>query len=138
MEDSFTIVPRIYLGPTARDARDEGRVTFLPYTNNTWSKGWRDGRPMTRSMDVCLIDASPPDENGFMTFGACVWERRGYVQQAKTIIVEINEDTIRSYGENYSDRLIIVGRAFFSFFCCSIHIIVLCKPFRLHKTMYFI
>ena len=101
MEESFTIVPRIYLGATGREARDEGRVTFLPYTNNTWSKGWRDGRPMTRSMDVCLIDVSPPDENGFMTFGAGVWERRGYVQNAKTIIVEINEEKIRSYGDTW-------------------------------------
>jgi len=101
MEESFTIIPRIYMGPTAREARDEGRLTFLPYTNATWAKGWRDGRPMKRKMDVCLIDVSAPDEKGFMTFGASVWERRGYVQTAKTIIAEINEDKIRSHGDTW-------------------------------------
>jgi 4-hydroxybutyrate CoA-transferase len=101
MEGSFTIIPRIYLGPSAREARDEGRLSFLPYTNGTWCKGYRDGRPMKRNVDISLIDVSAPDENGFMTFGACVWERRGYVQAAKTIIAEINEDKIRSYGDTW-------------------------------------
>ncbi len=101
MEDSFTIIPRIYLGPAAREAHDEGRVSFLPYTNGTWFKLYRDNRPGKREVDVFLVDVSPPDKNGFMTFGGAVWERRGYAKQAKTIIAEIDPNHIRSHGDTF-------------------------------------
>jgi len=101
LEESFTIIPRIFLGPAAREALDEHRVSFLPYTNGTWFKAYRDNRAVKRDVDVCLVDVSPPDENGFMTFGAAVWERRGYLERAKTVIAEINEAKIRSRGDTF-------------------------------------
>lgn len=99
MEESFNIIVRIYLGPVARDAHDEGRIAFLPYTNGTWFKSYRDNRPGHREIDVFLVDVSPPDENGFMNFGAHVWERRQYANRAKTIIAEIDENKIRACGD---------------------------------------
>jgi len=99
MEESFNVIVRIYLGPVARDAHDEGRVAFLPYTNGTWFKPYRDNRPVPRDIDVFLVDVSPPDENGFMNFGAHVWERRQYANRAKTIIVEVDENKIRGCGD---------------------------------------
>ena len=99
MEDSFNVLIRIYLGNLGREAHDEGRVSFLPYTNGTWFKGYRDNRKMPRDMDVLLLDVSPPDENGFMTFGSRVWERRHYVERAKTIITEIDPKQIKAHGD---------------------------------------
>ena len=101
MEDSFTIIPRIYLGPRGREAHDEGRVSFLPYTNGTWFKIYRDNRPVKRDVDVLLVDVSPPDKNGFMTFGGAVWERREYAGRARTIIAEIDPNHIRSHGDTF-------------------------------------
>ncbi|MBW2622989.1 MAG: acetyl-CoA hydrolase/transferase family protein [Deltaproteobacteria bacterium] len=101
MEDSFTIIPRIYLAPTAREAHDEGRVTFLPYTNGTWFKLYRDGRPIKRDIDVLLVEVSLPDKNGFMTFGANVWERPMYARRAKKIIAELDPNAIRAHGDTH-------------------------------------
>ena len=101
MEESFQVFVRIYLGPTGRQAHDEGHVSFLPYTNSTWFKIYRDNRPAKREIDIALFDVSPPDENGFMTFGEQVWERRLYSRNAKTVIAEVDENLIRSHGDTY-------------------------------------
>jgi 4-hydroxybutyrate CoA-transferase len=99
MEESFNVLIRIYLGNLGREAHDQGRVAFLPYTNGTWFKGYRDNRQMPRDIDVLLLDLSIPDENGFMTFGSHVWERRHYAERAKTIIAEIDPNQIKSHGD---------------------------------------
>lgn len=99
MEKSFNVLIRIYLGNLGREAHDGGRIAFLPYTNGTWFKGYRDERKMPRDIDVLLLDLSAPDENGFMTFGSHVWERRHYAERAKTIIAEIDPNQIRSHGD---------------------------------------
>jgi 4-hydroxybutyrate CoA-transferase len=99
MEEAFHMIIRIYLGNLGRAAHDEGRIAFLPYTNGTWFKGYRDNRKMNRDVDVLLLDLSRPDENGFMSFGSHVWERRHYAGRAKTIIAEIDPNQIRSFGD---------------------------------------
>ncbi|MBW2622647.1 MAG: hypothetical protein JRD68_07055 [Deltaproteobacteria bacterium] len=99
MEESFRIIVRIFMGATAREIHDEGRLEFLPYTNGTWSKPYRDDRPGKREIDVFLDVVSPPDENGFMTFGHQIWERRGYADRAKVVIAEIDEHLIKSRGD---------------------------------------
>jgi len=101
MEESFNVFVRIYLGPTGRQAHDEGQVSFLPYTNSTWFKIYRDNRPAKREIDIALFDVSPPDENGFLTFGEQVWERRRYSRSAKTVIAEVDENLIRSHGDTF-------------------------------------
>jgi len=99
MEESFNIIVRIYLGNLARKNHDEGRISFLPYTNGTWFKPYRDNRPVKRDIDVFVVEVSPPDENGFMTFGHHVWERRNYADRAKLVIAEIDDHLIRSHGD---------------------------------------
>lgn len=98
MEDTFKIITRIFLGGFARPLHDQGRIHFLPYTNGTWFKVYRDDRPR-RNLDVTLIEVSPPDENGFMNFGSQVWERRHYADHADTVIAEIDNHLIRSHGD---------------------------------------
>jgi len=99
MEESFNIIVRIYLGDLARPIHDEGRLSFLPYTNGTWFKPYRDNRPVKREVDVFVVEVSSPDENGFMSFGHHVWERRNYADHAKLVIAEIDEHIIRSHGD---------------------------------------
>jgi len=99
MEEAFKVIIRIYLGPIGREPHDAGRVAFLPYTNGTWFKPYRDNRPGQREIDVLLLDVSPPDENGFLNFGAHVWERRHYARRAKKIIAELDPNKIRAFGD---------------------------------------
>ena len=51
--------------------------------------------------DVTLLDVSPPDHNGFVSFGAGVWDKRELVEYAKTSIAEINPTFVRTGGENF-------------------------------------
>ena len=99
MERSFDIIVRIFMGNIARKIHDEGRISFIPYTNGTWFKPFRDNRQVTREVDVFVTEVSPPDENGFMTFGHHIWERRNYADRAKTVIAEIDANLIRSHGD---------------------------------------
>jgi 4-hydroxybutyrate CoA-transferase len=98
MEKSFEVIVRTYLA-TAREAHDEGRIAFLPYTNGNYFIPYRDNRTGIRDIDVVLFEASMPDENGFLNFGPHTWQKRSYVEKAKTIIAEIDGNLIRTRGD---------------------------------------
>jgi len=97
----FRLVVEKFLNPIARLAHDAGRVDFLPNTTGTWWVPYRDGRPDNRRVDVFITQVSPPDKNGYCSFGHEVWERKKYCQIARTVIGEVNEDAIRTYGDNF-------------------------------------
>ncbi|MFO7965315.1 MAG: acetyl-CoA hydrolase/transferase C-terminal domain-containing protein [Desulfobacterales bacterium] len=98
LEDSFNVVIRCYLH-LARIAHDEGRIPFIPVTNGTWSKVYRDKRPIGHDIDVFLVVVSPPDENGFCYFANGIWEKRLYARQAKTVIAEIDSTQPKVHGD---------------------------------------
>jgi 4-hydroxybutyrate CoA-transferase len=98
MEKSFEVIVRTYLA-SAREAHDEGRIAFLPYTNGNYFIPYRDNRPGIRDIDVVLFEATLPDENGFLNFGPHTWQKRSYVEKAKTIIAEIDANLIRTRGD---------------------------------------
>jgi len=98
MEDTFKIITRIFLGALARPLHDEGRIHFIPYTNGTWFKVYRDGRPK-RNLDITLVEVSPPDKNGFMNFGSQIWERRRYADHSDIVIAETDDHLIRTHGD---------------------------------------
>jgi 4-hydroxybutyrate CoA-transferase len=52
-------------------------------------------------LDVLLTEISTPDEKGFCSFGASLWNKKRQVQEAKLVIAEVNDKLIRTYGENY-------------------------------------
>jgi 4-hydroxybutyrate CoA-transferase len=98
MEDSFNMVVRTYLH-NARQGHDEGRIHFLPTTNGTWFKTYADNRATKQPVDVFLMEVSPPDENGFCTFGFVAWEKRRFAEEARLVIAEIDDQQIRSRGD---------------------------------------
>jgi 4-hydroxybutyrate CoA-transferase len=48
-----------------------------------------------------MIELSPPDEHGYCSFGASVWTKKSECQNAKIVLAEINNNLIRTYGDNY-------------------------------------
>ncbi|MFA5055835.1 MAG: acetyl-CoA hydrolase/transferase C-terminal domain-containing protein [Dehalococcoidia bacterium] len=52
-------------------------------------------------MDVLLTEISSPDEKGFCSFGASLWNKKRQVQEARLVIAEVNDKLIRTYGDNY-------------------------------------
>jgi 4-hydroxybutyrate CoA-transferase len=98
MEDSFNIVIRCFLH-LARIAHDEGRIPFIPVTNGTWSKVYRDSRPIGHDIDVFLVVVTPPDENGFCYFANGIWEKKEYARRAKTVIAEMDATQPKILGD---------------------------------------
>jgi 4-hydroxybutyrate CoA-transferase len=59
------------------------------------------GEEEQRRADVVLVEVSPPDQNGFCSFGASVWTKKSEIRAAKIALAEVNDKLIRTYGENY-------------------------------------
>jgi len=55
--------------------------------------------------DVLLTEVSLPDERGFCSFGASLWTKRQEIEAVRqaggTVIAEVNDRLIRTYGDNY-------------------------------------
>ena len=57
--------------------------------------------PDSPKVDVLLTEVSPPDEHGFCSFGASLWNKPQQIRDAELVIAEINNNLIRTYGDNY-------------------------------------
>src|SRR5437870_1063990 len=99
-QDAFRIEFELFVGDFARPALDEGRATYLP---NLFSLDFKehDQRPAeARPIDVFLAAVTPPDEDGFVQFGAHNWNKRSYIRRARRSIVEVDPGLRPVYGDN--------------------------------------
>lgn len=100
LEGSFNYAPSMFLGHLARPAHDERRIDYAPVIFTTDIQPYRDPDRGPR-LDVTMMVCSPPDEKGFCSFGAELWNKRSFAQHAKTVLAQIDESLIRTYGDNY-------------------------------------
>jgi acyl-CoA hydrolase len=87
-----------YATPANRAACHRGEMDYLPI--GLWrSHALPDGvRP---DPDVFFVPVSPPDAAGFCSFGTGVWMSPLLVAGAKCVVAEVQEDFIRTGGENF-------------------------------------
>lgn len=57
--------------------------------------------PAERPPDVLLTELSPPDDKGYCSFGASLWNKKQHVRQARLVIAEVNANLPRTYGDNF-------------------------------------
>ena len=96
-EDVFEL-HELYATPFNRDMVNEGRVEYHP------SAVWRDGdlpAGFLQNPDVFLVPVSPPDVNGYCSFGPGVFFSPTWSRNSKTVVAEVHENFIRTAGENY-------------------------------------
>jgi 4-hydroxybutyrate CoA-transferase len=84
----------------AREALNARRIIFR-INNDLAESSPVYGYNSTLGADVFLIEISPPDEQGFCSFGASVWDKRRSIETAKLVLGEVNPRMIRTYGENW-------------------------------------
>ena len=58
-------------------------------------------REAEQEADVLLTEISPPDEKGFCSFGQSLWNKKRHIKNAKLVIAEVNENLIRTHGDNF-------------------------------------
>jgi 4-hydroxybutyrate CoA-transferase len=98
-QDSFEIEIGINMA-TCREALNARRIS-LRFNSDMADSHPIYGMNSTLGADVLLIEISPPDEQGFCSFGASVWEKRRAIETAKLVLAEVNPRMIRTYGENW-------------------------------------
>ena len=87
----------IYTGPLERRAAQGGRFEYVPVA------AFREGRMPAGwdyEYDVAAIPISPPDDNGYCSFGNAVIFGPTVVATSKRLVGEIHPDFIRTGGHN--------------------------------------
>lgn len=51
--------------------------------------------------DIVITELSPPDDKGFCSFGASLWNKKKHIKNGKLVLAEVNENLIRTYGNNF-------------------------------------
>lgn len=79
-----------------RGAVREGRVEYLPFAL------WRGGRlPYgVGPFDYHLCTVSPPDADGWCSFGGSVWMNPTFADNSRVVVGEVDERAIRTGGAN--------------------------------------
>jgi len=85
-----------YILPRARDMIKERRGDYL-----VSGVVWAEEPGVREPVDALLIQLSPPDRQGYCGLGASIWDKKKAVTAAKVVIAELNENLIRTYGDNY-------------------------------------
>jgi len=98
--DLFRIEFELFISDYGRSATDEGRATYLPNLFSLNFKAQEEGRAETRPVDVFLTSVTPPDDDGYVQFGAHNWNKRLYVRHARKTIAEVDPGLRPVCGEN--------------------------------------
>jgi 4-hydroxybutyrate CoA-transferase len=51
--------------------------------------------------DMVITEVSPPDNKGFCSFGAALWNKRKHIKNGRLVLAEVNNNLIRTFGDNY-------------------------------------
>ena len=87
-----------YAGPRERAAVQAGRFDYMPIAQ------WRAGQlppGIGAPFDIALVPISPPDENGYCSFGSGAWFSPTITRETKTLIGEVHPEFIRTGGQNF-------------------------------------
>ena len=99
-QEVFRLEFEVFIGDFARPVMDENRGTYLPNLFSLGHKPIDDGRPEARRPDVFITSVTPPDDEGYVTFGAHNWAKRGYVRRSRKAIAEVDAGLRPVCGDN--------------------------------------
>lgn len=88
----------LFVGPADRKAVNDGRADYMPIFLHQISRIFTDG---VISLDVAMVQVSPPDEHGFMSLGVETLASKAAVQTAKHVIVQVNPRMPRVLGDSF-------------------------------------
>ena len=97
--DSFYIVTEQFLG-LGIDAYNDHLIDYSPLLNTTRIPSLM-AKGVPKPIDVILILVSPPDTNGFCSFGYAPWDKAKLASLSKVVLAQVDETQIRTHGSNY-------------------------------------
>lgn len=97
MEGSFRH-NSLFVGPADRKAVNEGRGDYVPIFLHQIPRLFRQS---IIELDVAMVQCSPPDEHGFMSYGVETLASIAACQVAKHVIAQVNERMPRVLGDSF-------------------------------------
>jgi acyl-CoA hydrolase len=88
----------LFVGPSDRDAVNQGRADYVPVFLHRIPPLFRAGR---LPLDVAIVQTSPPDDHGYMSFGVEVLASKAACEHAKVVIVQANDKMPRTLGDSF-------------------------------------
>ncbi|MCU0411030.1 MAG: 4-hydroxybutyrate CoA-transferase [Bacteroidetes bacterium] len=86
----------LFVGPADRAAIAAGTSDYVPVHLSNIPSLFREGQ---LPLDVAIIHCSPPDDHGFMSYGVECAASKSAAENAKLVIVQVNEQMPRTLGD---------------------------------------
>lgn len=90
----------IFIGDPARFTMDEHRASYLPNTFSLQFKPFEQRPEEWRAIDILVVNVSPPNKQGYVSFGPHQWNKKSYMRRSRTVIAEVDDSIIRVHGDN--------------------------------------
>ncbi len=102
----------MFIGGNVRQAVNEGRADYTPVFLSQVEEMFENGQ---MSIDVALIQVTPPDAHGFCCFGVGVEATLSAARNAKIVVAQVNDQMPRTFGDcfihvNEIDSVVEVSR----------------------------
>ncbi len=102
----------MFVGANVREAVNTGRADYMPISLSEVPRLFTSG---LLPIDACLIQASPPDEHGYCSFGVGVDCTMAATDVARAVIAQVNAEMPRTMGDSFIhvsklDRIVEVSR----------------------------
>ncbi|OQX88674.1 4-hydroxybutyrate CoA-transferase [candidate division KSB1 bacterium 4484_87] len=88
----------LFVGPADRKAVNEGKADYFPIFLYEIPSLF-DPDKGTLPLDTAIIQTSPPDEHGFLSFGVEDLATKSAAEKAKKLIIQVNERMPRTLGD---------------------------------------
>jgi acyl-CoA hydrolase len=88
----------VFIGSNVRDAINDGRADYTPIYLSEIEELFTSG---AMPIDVALLELSPPDANGFCSFGVGIDTSLTAAQYARYVVAQINDQMPRTYGDSF-------------------------------------
>ncbi len=86
----------LFIGSNVRQAVNDGRADYIPIFLHQVPGLFWNGQIKT---DVALIMVSPPDEEGFCSYGSAIDTEKAAAETAKIVVAEVNEQMPHTCGD---------------------------------------
>ena len=98
---AFSVAMYYFIGPVMRKWTDARMADYLPIIFSLEPKILQERAQENKGIDVYMSVVSPPDEHGFCSFGANLWNKKTCARAARKAIFEVDSSVIRTYGDNF-------------------------------------
>jgi 4-hydroxybutyrate CoA-transferase len=88
----------VFIGSNVREAINEGRAGYTPIYLSEIEELFEGGE---MSIDVALIEVSPPHAHGFCSFGVGVDTTLTAARCARFVVAQVNNYMPRTYGDSF-------------------------------------